>query len=77
VDKEARPGVAYTYSVVPVFHGTIEKFRDLVASFPSAILENARYLQSQADGYWQTLHTRFWSAVRRARPLPSLRSRSK
>jgi hypothetical protein len=49
VDKEAKPGVTYTYSVVPVFYGTREKFRDLVANVPNSVLESARYLQSQAQ----------------------------
>jgi hypothetical protein len=48
VDKEAKPGIAYTYSVVPVFYGTEEKFRDLIANVPDAVLKDARYLLSQA-----------------------------
>jgi hypothetical protein len=49
VDKDAKPGIRYTYSVVPVFYGTVEKFSDLVQSVPDAILEGASSLQIRAE----------------------------
>lgn len=47
-DRDAKPGVSYTYSVVPVFYGAQTKFRDLVATVPDAVLEGASSMQSQA-----------------------------
>ena len=47
-DKNVKPGLTYTYSVVPVFYGTEQKFSDLLANVPYALLEGANFLESRA-----------------------------